>query len=143
MKLSFENLKQKLKEKNVSLSHQRLKILEYLVQNRCHPTVEQIYSDLQKDMPTLSKTTIYNTLRMLVKSGLVKVITIEDKETRYDIDTEDHGHFMCASCGRIYDFPVDIDTMIPAELSKFKIFSKDVYFNGLCDSCLATTEKGG
>ena len=91
MKLTFENLKQELKEKNVSLSHQRLKILEYLVQNRCHPTVEQIFSELQKDMPTLSKTTIYNTLRMLAKSGLVKVITIEDKETRYDIDTKITG----------------------------------------------------
>jgi len=143
MKLTFEDLKQELKEKNVSLSHQRLKILEYLVQNRCHPTVEQIFSELQKDMPTLSKTTIYNTLRMLAKSGLVKVITIEDKETRYDIDTKDHGHFKCESCGNIFDFPIDIDPLIPAELSKFKIFSKDVYFNGICDRCLANAKEGG
>lgn len=109
MKLTLENLKQELKEKNVSLSHQRLKILEYLVENRIHPTVEQIFSDLQKDMPTLSKTTVYNTLRLLAKSGLVKVITIEEKEARFDIDTRDHGHFKCESCGRIYDFPIDID----------------------------------
>ncbi len=73
---------------------------------------------------------------MLEKAGLVKVITIEDKETRYDIDTKDHGHFKCESCGNIFDFPIDIDPLIPEELSEFKIFSKDVYFNGICARCL-------
>jgi Fe2+ or Zn2+ uptake regulation protein len=143
MKPTLENLKQELKEKNVSLSHQRLKILEYLVENRIHPTVEQIFSDLQKDMPTLSKTTVYNTLRLLAKSGLVKVITIEEKEARFDIDTRDHGHFKCESCGRIYDFPIDIDPLIPEELDKCQIISKDVYFNGFCARCLASEKEGG
>lgn len=68
----FESLKQELKTKNIGLSYQRLKVLEYLIQNRCHPTVEQIYFDLCKEIPTLSKTTIYNTLRVLEEAGLVK-----------------------------------------------------------------------
>ncbi|MGI5927325.1 MAG: Fur family transcriptional regulator, partial [Thermacetogeniaceae bacterium] len=74
MDLTFEYLKKKLKTKNISLSYQRLKVLEYLTQNRCHPTVEQIFTELQKDIPTLSKTTVYNTLRILAEAGLVKVI---------------------------------------------------------------------
>ena len=85
---TFENLKQELKKKNISLSYQRLKVLEYLTQNRCHPTVEQIFTELQKDIPTLSKTTVYNTLRILAEAGLVKVITIDERESRYDsLDT--------------------------------------------------------
>ncbi|MGI5927327.1 MAG: transcriptional repressor [Syntrophomonadaceae bacterium] len=85
---TFENLKQELKKKNISLSFQRLKVLEYLTQNRCHPTVEQIFTELQKDIPTLSKTTVYNTLRILAEAGLVKVITIDERESRYDsLDT--------------------------------------------------------
>ena len=103
---TFEDLRQELKTKNIGLSHQRLKVLEYLTQNRCHPTVDQIYTELQKDIPTLSKTTVYNTLRILAEAGLVKVISIEDKECRFDIDTEDHGHFKCESCGTIFDFPL-------------------------------------
>ena len=137
MEPTFENLKQELKERNISLSHQRLKVLEYLTKNRCHPTVEQIFAGLQKDIPTLSKTTIYNTLRILAESDLVRVIAIEDRETRYDIVTESHGHFKCESCGKIFDFPIDIDFLIPEDLSKFKINSKDVYFKGLCPRCLS------
>mgnify|MGYP001259209617 CR=1 FL=1 len=137
MKSSFEELKEKLNITNIYLSHQRLKVLEYLVQNHCHPTVDQIFTDLQKDIPTLSKTTVYNTLRILVKSGLVRVITIEDNETRYDIVTENHGHFKCESCGTIFDFPIDIDSLVTGDLSKFKINDKNVYFKGLCPRCLS------
>ena len=133
---TFENLKQELKKKNISLSYQRLKVLEYLTQNRCHPTVEQIFTELQKDIPTLSKTTVYNTLRILAEAGLVKVITIDERESRYDIDTEDHGHFKCESCGTIFDFPIDIDSLIPEGLSNFKINDKNVYFKGICPRCL-------
>jgi Fur family transcriptional regulator, peroxide stress response regulator len=131
MKLSVEELKQK----NIYLSHQRLKVLEYLTLNQCHPTVDQIFTDLQKDIPTLSKTTVYNTLRILLDAGLVRVITIEDNETRYDIEIENHGHFKCESCGAIYDFNIDIDSLKINDLKNFKIHDKNVYFKGVCPRC--------
>lgn len=135
MKPSLENLKQKLKDKNINPSHQRLKVLEYLTLNRCHPTVDQIFRSLQKDITTLSKTTVYNTLKILEEAGLVKVITIDDNETRYDITTEKHGHFKCEVCGGIYDFHIDIDSLVPTGLNNFKISDKDVYFRGICPKC--------
>jgi len=137
MNTSFENLKKELKEKNINLSYQRLKVLEYLNNNRCHPTVDKIYTDLHKELSTLSKTTVYNTLRVLAESGMVRVITIEDNETRYDINVENHGHFKCDSCGEIYDFSVDIDSLIYEGLDGFMINSKNVYFNGICPNCLS------
>ncbi|HAF60322.1 MAG: transcriptional repressor [Clostridiales Family XIII bacterium] len=136
MELKLEELKQDLKRRNINLSHQRLKVLEYLTQNRCHPTVDQIYTDLlHKEIPTLSKTTVYNTLRMLAEEGLVKVITIEDNETRYDIDVAEHGHFKCESCGSIYDFTIDMDSLELGGLNNFKVKEKDVYFKGICPEC--------
>lgn len=135
MKTTFEELSKKLKSKNIRLSHQRLKVLEYIANNRCHPTVEQIYSELHKEIPSLSKTTVYNTLNTLVKSGLVKLITIEDNETRYDIVTDNHGHFKCESCGSIYDFEINIDSFNTRDLNGFKINDKDVYFKGICPKC--------
>ena len=137
MNITFEHLKQELKEKNINLSYQRLKVLEYLYNNRCHPTVDQIYTSLHGELPTLSKTTVYNTLRVLAESGLVRVITIDDNETRYDIDIEDHGHFRCDSCGEIYDFAVDIGSINWGELEGFKINAKNIYFNGVCPDCLS------
>jgi Fe2+ or Zn2+ uptake regulation protein len=138
MKASLEDLKQELKINKINLSHQRLKVLEYLTQNQCHPTVEQIFTDLHKEIPTLSKTTVYNTLRVLVEAGLVRVITIEDNETRYDIEVENHGHFKCESCGIIYDFCIDIDILSLRDLDNFKINDKNVYFKGICPRCLSS-----
>ncbi len=137
MHSTFETAKQKLKTKNINLSHQRLKVLEYLTKNTCHPTVEQIFSDLQKDIPTLSKTTIYNTLRILTETGIVKAVKIDDKEIRYDIITENHGHFKCEGCGMILDFSIDTDSMIAEGLEEFVIKDKSVYFKGVCPSCLS------
>ncbi len=136
MKITFEKTKQQLKKKKISLSHQRLKVLEYLTQNRCHPTVEQIFTELQKDIPTLSKTTVYNTLRVLAEAGLVRVITIEDNEVRFDINTNDHGHFKCEACGAICDFSIDTDLLVSEDLENFRINDKNVYFKGICPGCL-------
>ena len=136
LKPLFEELKKEIYQKGIKLSHQRLKVLEYLYQNQCHPTVDQIYIDLQKDIPTLSKTTVYNTLRTLAGVGLVRIITIEDNEVRYDIIIENHGHFKCESCGTIYNFSINIDLFVSEDLKSFKIEDKNVYFKGICPRCL-------
>lgn len=138
MNPSFEELMKRIKQKGINLSHQRLKIFEYLYQNQCHPTVDQIFSDLQKDIPTLSKTTVYNSLRILAEEGLVRLITIEENEIRYDIVVENHGHFKCESCGTIYNFSIDVDLLISEDLKRFKIDDKNVYFKGICPRCLSS-----
>ena len=132
----FEEMKKELKRKNIHLSYQRSKILEYLTQKQDHPTADQIFIDLQQNISTLSKTTVYNTLRILVDAGLVRVITIEDNEARYDIFTENHGHFKCESCGTIYNFSVDMDSLTSGDLNNFKINDRNVYFKGICSKCL-------
>ena len=137
MNLLFKDLSTELITKNIRPSFQRLKILEYLIKNPCHPTVDQIYKDLQSEIPTLSKTTIYNTLDLFHEAGLVQVLTIEDNETRYDIITKTHGHFKCEKCGAISNFTVDIDSLIPEELTGFKVMDKNVYFKGVCPKCLS------
>lgn len=141
MKTSFEEIKEILKERNINLSYQRLRVLEYLTKNRNHPTVEQIFTGLQKEITTLSKTTVYNTLRILAEAGLVRVINIEDNEIRYDIEVENHGHFKCEACGTIYNFNIDIDSMTSADLRDFKINDKNIYFKGVCPRCLSNINK--
>lgn len=98
--------------------------------------MDQVFKDLQSEIPTLSKSTIYNTLNLFLKSGLIRAINIEDNETRYDIITKNHGHFKCISCGEIFNFSIDLNTFTTAELSGFKIIDKNVYFKGICPRCL-------
>lgn len=136
MKANYENLVRELKNKKIRLSHQRLKVLEYLNENRTHPTVDEIHRDLYKEIPTLSKTTIYNTLNALVEAGMVRIVSLGNNESKYDIVREDHGHFKCESCGEIYDFEVKMESLELDELQNFKVHKKDVYFSGLCPRCL-------
>lgn len=134
--MKFEKLKKELMNRNINLSYHRMKILEYLDKNRCHPTVDQIFTDIQKTIPTLSKTTVYNTLKKLVEEDLVRVINIEDNETRYDINTEEHGHFKCETCKTIFDFEIKLESIPNNGLDNFKVFDRHVYFKGICPGCL-------
>ena len=137
MKRSYDELANELKKNNLRLSFQRLKVLEYLCGHPIHPTADQIYTAVQEELPSLSKTTVYSTLNALSEAGMIRAINIEDHEARYDIRTENHGHFKCESCGRIYDFTTDMDSMNPDELNRFNIRDRNVYFRGACPNCSA------
>ena len=140
---SYDELKTELKNRKIRLSHQRLKVLEYLNENMVHPTVDQIYKDLHEEVPTLSRTTVYSTLDALAAAGMVRRINIEDTETRYDINVEDHGHFKCETCGMIRDFTAEPQSMAPDELRGFQILDRNVYFKGVCPDCLAAENQSG
>jgi Fe2+ or Zn2+ uptake regulation protein len=141
MEHSFDILADELRKRHLYLSHPRLKVLEYLCQNPNHPTADQIFDALQKELPSLSRTTVYNTLHLLTNIGLVRVISIEDNETRYDIITKSHGHFKCEECGAIFDFSFDVDAIDVHELEGFKIDERSLYFKGCCPKCLKNKAK--
>ena len=89
-----------------------------------------------EEIPTLSKATVYNTLKTLVEIGVVKELQIENNEARYDIITDFHGHFKCEQCGKIYNFDIDLNNAGFSGLNQFLIKQKDVYFKGVCPDCL-------
>lgn len=129
------DLKDYLSSKNIKPSYPRIKIYEYLSKHHTHPTVDEIYLSLLEEMPTLSKTTVYNTLKAFIDKGLVKLITIEDNETRYDVKTDNHGHFKCENCRKIYDFVVNLEYDSIDDLNDFHIKEKSIYFKGICRVC--------
>jgi len=136
MKISIENTEQHLRSHNIMPSVQRIRIFDTLVGTTEHPTVDMIYQSLAKEIPTLSKTTVYNTLKLFQEKGLVLVVNIEDNETRYDADTSFHGHFKCQSCGSVYDFPLDTDETKLNSLNGFLIKESHYYVKGICKECI-------
>lgn len=124
-----------LKEHGIKPSIQRIKIYHYLLQNKTHPTVDKIFQDLVDYIPTLSKTTVYNTLNTFVESHLVHEIIIEDNEVRYDIADGTHGHFKCKKCGKIVDFDLNIDEIDLPELDDVIIDETHFYLKGYCKDC--------
>jgi Fur family peroxide stress response transcriptional regulator len=131
-----EFLKKELLKKGVRPSIQRIKVLEYLYKKEGHPTVDDIFEALSPDIPSLSKTTVYNTLHSFVNTGLARVISIDGVEMRYDIILYNHGHFRCERCGTIFNFKINLDSVPFDDLAQFEIKEKNVYFTGLCPNCL-------
>jgi Fur family peroxide stress response transcriptional regulator len=130
-----------LSRKGIKPSYARIRIYDYLLEKRNHPTVEDIYAELTGEIPTLSRTTVYNTLGCFKEKGLLQHVTIEENELRYDADTAYHGHFKCNECGKVYDFKTDIDTLGTEGLEGFEIEQKSVYYSGKCKNC-AQNQRG-
>jgi Fur family peroxide stress response transcriptional regulator len=131
-----DEIKNLLIKKGISPSVQRLKTLEYLYSYRNHPSVDMIYDSLKKEIPTLSKTTIYNVLKRFIDAGLVKEITIEGNEVRFDIFIEPHAHFKCTNCGNIFDIPYENVAFNLREINGNKIDKTEIFFFGTCKNCL-------
>ncbi len=127
--------KEILVQNGISPSFQRLQIYSYLRKNNIHPTVFKIYSDLKEQIPTLSKTTVYNVLKLLASKNLIREVKIEDNELRFDAVLQEHGHFKCSECGKVKDVFYD-KAFIEFVEQRNKI--TDIQFNiiGICEECL-------
>lgn len=119
-------------------SPQRLEIMKYLMAHHTHPTVDEVYSALSRKMPTLSLTTVYNTLRMFADHKVAQMLTIDDHRVCYDGETHPHVHFFCRRCGKVFDMPgaaapaVDGGCMMDG----MHVDEVQLYYKGLCADCL-------
>lgn len=126
---------QELLTYEIKPSYPRVQIYKYLEDNRNHPTAHDIYSDLVNEIPTLSKTTVYNTLDRFLEVGLVLALNLDENEKRYDIVTDDHSHFRCEVCDQIYDIPYDDIDLLPKGYEGFQIKEKHIFLKGICKKC--------
>ena len=124
-----------LKEKGIRPTPHRISIYDNLCHRCDHPTVDMIFTDMRPQYPTLSRTTVYHTLDELARIGLVRTVTIDSVEIRYDADISLHGHFRCTGCGTLADFPVAGGRLKGRGLEGYEIRTEDVYFTGLCPVC--------
>lgn len=134
---SMEELNKYLQQHGVKPSYQRTRIFEYLLKHMTHPTVDEIFQALSDQIPTLSKTTVYNTLNAFMEARLVRMVNIEEHEARFDVDLSTHGHFKCEQCGNIYDFDLDMTEFKSEFLKTFLIKEKNIHFQGVCAHCLS------
>ena len=137
--LSDCQLKEILRDHNLTVSQPRIALLRYIMQNYHHPKAETVFHDLRPDNPTLSLTTVYNTLRLFAENGLCSMLTIDDKHVFYDGDTKPHGHFMCVGCGRIFDIPGSImpnaSKLHENGMDGFQVHEMHYYLKGTCNEC--------
>lgn len=125
-----------LRRYSIRPSHQRVAVMEYLIQHPSHNTADEVYDGLLSEMPTLSKTTIYNTLHLFKNSGAVSALHIGVEPMRFDSITEPHAHFYCNVCHRIHDVDMDrelwhqVRHIVPDKAEELQIL-----FRGVCAEC--------
>ncbi len=123
------------KKLGLKITPQRLAIIEYLENNREHPSAEDIYNALKDRFPSMSFATVYNTLEVLMEKGLIKEIGIDSTKKRFDPVVKPHHHFICKKCGKIIDVERDFEITIPLELKDYDIVDFQVVFSGICPKC--------
>lgn len=134
---------EKLLSSGLKPSVQRVAILDYLMAHHTHPTVDEIYAALSRKMPTLSKTTVYNTLRLLSDNKAAQMLTIDDHHVCYDGDTSPHVHFFCKRCGRILDIKAIAAPTIAysADMDGNQADEVQLFYKGVCAACLEKERK--
>lgn len=134
--MSAENASvvERFMEKGIRLTPQRISVYKYLLAHRTHPTVDTVYRHLKNENPSLSKTTIYNTVEALSQAGLVRIILSEEGEARLDAYMDLHGHFFCVACGAVDDVPLD-GCSFPDNFDQLEISNIDVRLSGRCATC--------
>lgn len=124
-----------LKAHGIKPSLTRMMIFEYLKTAQKHPNVDEIYQALQAQIPTLSKTTVYNTLHLFTEKHIARAVMLKDQENRYDLAAHPHAHFQCLHCNEVYDVKImpniDFNQMMPNHI----IEDVSVLISGVCESC--------
>ncbi len=125
-----------LKDENITPSYTRIQIYNYLSQGKIHATVDEIFIDLEKILPSLSKTTVYNTLKLFLEKKIVNPINLYDNKMRYELARSDHAHFHCDTCSKIYDIPINRDINLPDNLKDSVVDEHHLILIGTCPDCL-------
>jgi Fur family transcriptional regulator, peroxide stress response regulator len=134
----FEAFVQTCRRKGLKITPQRMAVYKTLIESKEHPSAEMVWNYLKRMFPGISLDTVNRNLLTLAEIGSANIVEGSGDARRYDGDMENHQHFKCIKCKKVFDFhyePFD-DIKVPASIAaKFKILRKTVYLEGICDSC--------
>ena len=115
------------------MTSQRLKVLSFLRATKTHPSAEEVYQEVVKELPSITLATVYRNLNVLAEQGIITRIKV-GHSYRYDAQEGDHAHGICRVCGKVYDvelpeqeWSVKIRGFVPEE--------RKVLFMGHCKKC--------
>ena len=140
-------LREKLREKGLKVTRQRILVLSVLEQNcGSHMTAEEVYGQVSEDYPEIGLATVYRTLQLLLEMQLVDRINLDDGCVRYEIGhllrgnaKHNHHHLICRSCGKVIPFDGDLLEGLEQHIEEtagFQVQDHEVKFYGLCRECV-------
>ena len=105
--LSTRDIAGMLKENGVLPTQQRLMIARVLFERHQHLSADQVMNRVNAGRDHVSKATVYNTLGLFARKGLVREVIVDPTRVFYDPNTSDHHHFYNVDTGELLDIDVD------------------------------------
>jgi Fur family ferric uptake transcriptional regulator len=130
-----------LAKHHLKRSEQREVILDAFLKAGKHVSVDDLLGLVQKRRPDIGRTTIYRTLKLLQEAGLASELALEG-QSRFepDYNRAHHDHFICNSCGEIFEFTSPEIERLQEEAAReigFVIQGHRHQIFGLCRRCSA------
>ena len=134
------------KERQLRMTRQRQGILEELRKPDSHPSADELFGRVRKQMPRISLGTVYRNLDILCELGEIQKLEFGGTLKRFDGDPGPHYHIRCVCCDRVDNAPVPPVENIEARLcpaTDYKIIGHRLEFIGLCPECARHTISPG
>ncbi len=140
--LSEEKIREIFKENHIKFSKPRYEIYKFVLENRIHPTAEDVYNAIKDKIPGISFATAYNVLNKFVEKGLVKQLAIGSSK-RFDGCVKPHIHFVCTACGKIEDVEFSDFEFIAKKVKEkgWELQETSLYVFGICPNCKQKIKK--
>jgi Fur family peroxide stress response transcriptional regulator len=139
MELTHAELEARFRRHAVRLTRQRAAIYTALAGTTIHPTADALYQTVKRQQPGISRNTVYYTLGVLRRAGLVQEVNVGHEVARFDGNVTVHHHLICLGCRRITDI-MDVGlnelAISNGEARGFHILGHRVEFHGYCTDCL-------
>jgi Fur family transcriptional regulator, peroxide stress response regulator len=100
---ALEPFVERCRAAGIAVTPQRLAIFRRLAETDRHPSAEELYAAVRREMPTLSLATVYKTLDTLATIGLVRPVSRLGARGRWDANLAPHHHLVCTVCGKVTD----------------------------------------
>ena len=129
-----------LVKNHLKRSEQREVILDAFLRAAKHVSIDDLLNIVQKRRPDIGRTTVYRTLKLLQEAGLASELALDGQQTRFEVDykREHHDHFICKSCGDIFEFSSpEIERLqdVAADEIGFVIEGHRHQIFGFCKAC--------
>ena len=127
----------RLRKQGYKLTAQRLEIIRLLARDPSHPGASDILRKVRKIVPRISMSTVYYTLDMMKKEGLIRELEYYDMDNRYETNVADHINLICTRCRKITDFEGNVPSFTRAVEKETGFKSKSMRFEyyGRCRNC--------
>ncbi len=141
MNLPIDSIRNKLTEKGLKVTPQRISILEAVYKLDNHPTAENIIAYIRESNPNIATGTTYKVLETLVQKQLIQKVKTDKDIMRYDGVVDKHHHLYCSECDLIEDYvDEDLDKYLKEYFKKksfpgFKIEDIVLQIRGTFDKC--------